>query len=128
MGWRTRLRQWARVIKRDVMALWIAARDPRTPLAAKVVSVVITAYALSPIDLIPDFVPVLGYLDDIIIVPLGIMLSVQLIPVALLKEFRGRAAELSERPTSHFGLAIVFMIWIAAAVSLLWWAWTNTTV
>jgi uncharacterized membrane protein YkvA (DUF1232 family) len=126
-GWRTRLRQWACLIKRDVTALWIAARDPRTPLAAKVVAVVIAAYALSPIDLIPDFVPVLGYLDDIIIVPLGIMLAVRLIPVALLEEFRGRAAELAERPASRVGLALIFTIWIAAAGSLLWWAWPNAT-
>jgi len=126
-GWRTRLRQWARLIKRDMTALWIAARDTRTPLVAKVVAVVIAAYALSPIDLIPDFVPVLGYLDDIIIVPLGIMLAVRLIPVALLEEFRGRAVELAERPASRVGLAIVVTIWIAAAGSLLWWAWPNAT-
>jgi uncharacterized membrane protein YkvA (DUF1232 family) len=127
LGWGARVRQWARLIKRDVMALWIAARDPRTPLAAKVVAVVIAAYALSPIDLIPDFVPVLGYLDDIIFVPLGIMLAVRLIPVALLEEFRGRAAELAERPASRVGLAIIFAIWIAAAGLLLWWAWPLAT-
>lgn len=120
LGWRTRLWQWARLIKRDVTALWIAARDPRTPFVAKLVAVVITAYALSPIDLIPDFVPVLGYLDDMIIVPLGIMLAVRLIPVALLEEFRGRAAELAEWPASRVGLAIIFTIWIAAASLLLW--------
>ena len=120
LGWRTRLWQWARLIKRDVTALWIAARDPRTPFVAKLVAVVITAYALSPIDLIPDFVPVLGYLDDMIIVPLGIMLAVRLIPVALLEEFRGRAAELAEWPASRVGLAIIFTIWSAAASLLLW--------
>ncbi len=122
-----RLRQWARLIKRDVMALWVAARDPRTPLAAKVVAVVIAAYALSPIDLIPDFVPVLGYLDDIIIVPLGIMLAVRLIPVTLLEEFRGRAAEMIERPISRAGVAIIIAIWIAIAGSLLWWALHGAT-
>jgi uncharacterized membrane protein YkvA (DUF1232 family) len=127
LGWRTRLWQWARLIKRDVTALWIAARDPRTPFVAKLVAVVITAYALSPIDLIPDFVPVLGYLDDMIIVPLGIMLAVRLIPVALLEEFRGRAAELAEWPASRVGLAIIFTIWIAAAGLLLWWFWPNAT-
>ncbi|MBN9498954.1 MAG: DUF1232 domain-containing protein [Alphaproteobacteria bacterium] len=126
-SWKIRLRQWARFIKRDVTALWVAAGDPRTPLAAKVVAVVIAAYALSPIDLIPDFVPVLGYLDDIIIVPLGIMLAVRLIPVALLEEFRGRAAEMIERPISRAGLAIIITIWIAAAGSLLWWVWYSVT-
>jgi len=123
LGWRTRLCQWAWLIKRDVTALWIAVRDPRTPLPAKVVAVVIAAYACSPIDLIRDFVPVLGYLDDMIIVPLGIMLAVRLIPVALLEEFRGQAAELAEQPASRVGLAIIFTIWIAATGSLAWWAW-----
>lgn len=77
--------------------------------------------------MIPDFVPVLGYLDEMIIVPLGIMLAVRLIPVALLEEFRGRAAELAERPASRFGLAIIFTIWIAAAGLLLCWVWPNAT-
>ncbi|MBC8792761.1 MAG: hypothetical protein C6Y20_14255 [Tagaea sp. CACIAM 22H2] len=127
LGWKARVRRWVRLIKRDVMALWIAARDPRTPLAAKVVAGVIAAYALSPIDLIPDFVPVLGYLDDIIIVPLGVMLAIRLIPVALFEEFRGRAAEMMERPISRAGLAIIITIWIAVAGSLLWWAWPGAT-
>jgi uncharacterized membrane protein YkvA (DUF1232 family) len=72
-----KLRGWARGIKRDVMALWLAARDPRTPWYAKAVAATVAAYALSPIDLIPDFIPVLGYLDDLIIVPLGIVLAVK---------------------------------------------------
>lgn len=127
LSWRARVRQWARVIKRDVMTLWIAARDPRTPLAAKVIAIVIAAYALSPIDLIPDFVPVLGYLDDIVIVPLGIMLAIRLIPMTLLEEFRSRAAEMIERPISRAGLAIIIAIWIAAAGSLLWWVWYSVT-
>ena len=66
-----RIKQWARAIKRDVIALWIAARDPRVPWYAKALAMAIAAYALSPIDLIPDFIPVLGYLDDLVIVPLG---------------------------------------------------------
>lgn len=127
LGWRARLHQWARLIKRDVMALWIAARDTRTPLAAKVVAAAVAAYALSPIDLIPDFVPVLGYLDDIVIVPFGIMLAVRLIPEALLEEFRGQAAEILKRPTSQLGLAIIITIWIASASALLLWAWPNAT-
>ena len=75
-----RLRGWARDIKRDVHALYLSARDPRVPWYAKAVAVVVAAYALSPIDLIPDFIPVLGYLDDLILVPLGILLAVRLIP------------------------------------------------
>lgn len=79
---------WARRIKRDVVALWIAAHDPRTPLAAKLVAGAVAAYALSPIDLIPDFIPVLGYFDDLLIVPLGIMWAVRLVPPLLMDEFR----------------------------------------
>ncbi|MBN9498986.1 MAG: DUF1232 domain-containing protein [Alphaproteobacteria bacterium] len=127
LGWRARVGQWARHIKRDIMALWIAARDPRTPLAAKVVAGVIAAYALSPIDLIPDFVPVLGYLDDIIIVAVGIILAARLIPVTLLEEFRARAAEMIKRPISRAGLAIIITIWITATGSLLWWALPSAT-
>src|SRR3712207_244357 len=74
-----RAKAWARMIKRDVVALWLAARHPRTPWYAKVAAAMVAAYALSPIDLIPDFVPVLGYLDDLLIVPLGILLVVKLI-------------------------------------------------
>jgi uncharacterized membrane protein YkvA (DUF1232 family) len=85
-------KQWARKIKRDVVALWIAARDPRVPWYAKAVAAAVTAYALSPIDLIPDFVPVLGYFDDIVIVPLGILFAVSLIPHGLMDEFRAEAA------------------------------------
>jgi uncharacterized membrane protein YkvA (DUF1232 family) len=68
-----RARLWARAIKRDVHALWLAARDPRTPWYAKLLALVVAAYALSPVDLIPDFIPVLGYLDDLVLVPLGIL-------------------------------------------------------
>jgi uncharacterized membrane protein YkvA (DUF1232 family) len=75
-----RLRQWARTVKRDVLILYFAACDPRVPWYAKVVAACIAAYAFSPIDLIPDFIPVLGYLDDVIIVPLGILLALRLIP------------------------------------------------
>src|SRR5262249_19115072 len=77
-----RAKLWARAIKRDVLALWIAARDPRVPWYAKALAMAVAAYALSPIDLIPDFIPVLGYLDDLVIVPLGILLVVALIPGA----------------------------------------------
>lgn len=91
-GWIEHGQRWARAIERDVVALWIAARDRRTPILAKLVAGAVAAYALSPIDLIPDFVPVLGYLDDLVIVPLGILLAVRLVPAALMQEFRERAA------------------------------------
>jgi uncharacterized membrane protein YkvA (DUF1232 family) len=91
-GFSHRAKQWARAIKRDVVALWIAAHDYRVPWYAKAAAGAVAAYALSPIDLIPDFVPVLGYLDDPLIVPLGIMLAIKLVPPDLMAEFRAEAA------------------------------------
>jgi uncharacterized membrane protein YkvA (DUF1232 family) len=116
-----RLKDWARTIKRDVLALWIAARDPRTPLLAKAVAAAVAAYALSPIDLIPDFIPVLGYLDDLLILPLGIALAVWLIPAPLLAEYRAQAARRSERPTSRIAAALIVVAWLAALVALGVW-------
>lgn len=118
-----RLRIWARTIKRDVVALWLAARDPRVPWYAKVVAALVAAYALSPIDLIPDFVPVLGCLDDLLIVPAGILLAVRLVPPSLMQEFRQEAVRREERPGSRAGAAVVVLIWIAAAALLLWAFW-----
>lgn len=120
-GIRGQLRHWVRVVKRDVVALWLAARDRRTPWYAKALALAVAAYALSPIDLIPDFVPVLGYLDDAVIVPLGILLTVMLIPGDLMAEFRAEAERRSERPVSRAGAAVVIVLWIAAAVALAWW-------
>lgn len=116
---------WARHIKRDVVALWIAARDSRTPWHAKAVAAAIAAYALSPIDLIPDFIPVLGYLDDLVIVPLGIMLAVRLIPHSLMVEFRAEAAIREGKPTSRAGLAFVICLWLAAIAFTLWAFWPD---
>ncbi len=124
-GWWLRLRDWARRMKRDVLALWLAARDPRTPILAKAAAAAVAAYALSPIDLIPDFVPVLGYLDDVIIVPLGIMLAVRLMPAALMAEFRDAATQTLDRPTSRAGLAFITSLWLAAAALMLWWLWVR---
>lgn len=116
-----RLRAWARRLKADVLALWIAARDPRTPVAAKLVAALVAAYALSPIDLIPDFIPVLGLIDDLLLIPAGIWLAAQLISGVLLAEFRAKAAELSDRPRSRWGAAAVVLIWLAALVALAAW-------
>ncbi|HSJ41056.1 MAG TPA: YkvA family protein [Xanthobacteraceae bacterium] len=107
------IREWARSIKRDVIALWLAARDPRVPWHAKVVAGLVAAYALSPIDLIPDFIPIVGYLDDLVIVPAGIMLAVRLIPPAVMSELRIEAARRA-KPASRAGLFIIGAIWIAA--------------
>jgi uncharacterized membrane protein YkvA (DUF1232 family) len=115
-------RNWARSIRRDIVALWIAARDPRVPWYAKAAAAAVAAYALSPIDLIPDFIPVLGYLDDLIIVPLGVLLAVRLVPAELMAEFREEAAR-RENPASKAGLAFVIAVWVAAAILLAWLFW-----
>jgi len=102
------------------LALWIAARDPRVPWYAKALAGAVAAYALSPIDLIPDFIPVLGYLDDLLIIPAGIWLVVRLIPPLLMVEFREEADRRAERPTSYAAAAVVALIWIAAVAALVW--------
>lgn len=117
-----RLKSWARSIKVDVVALWLAVRDPRVPWYAKAVAGAVAAYALSPIDLIPDFIPVLGYLDDLLIVPLGILAAVKLIPGDVMAELRAKARE-QERPTSKAGLVAVLVIWAALIVAASWWLW-----
>jgi uncharacterized membrane protein YkvA (DUF1232 family) len=117
------LREWARAIRRDVHALYLVGRDPRVPWPAKAVALCVAAYALSPIDLIPDFVPVLGYLDDVVIVPLGILLAVRLIPGDLLAEHRAAAALAQARPVSSAGAMAVAAIWLAATLLSGWLAW-----
>lgn len=115
------LKQWARAIKRDVVALWLAARDPRVPWYAKAIAGAVTAYALSPIDLIPDFIPILGYLDDLIIVPLGIWLAIRMIPSELMDGFRAEAATRS-KPRTWTGFVAILAVWLAAALILIrWW-------
>ena len=116
-------KRWARSIKRDVVALWIAARDPRVPWYAKALCAAIAAYALSPIDLIPDFIPVLGYLDDVILLPLGVLLAVRLIPKDLMAEFRAEADLRAERPASRVAAAVIVGLWIGSAALLLWAFW-----
>jgi uncharacterized membrane protein YkvA (DUF1232 family) len=120
-----RLQEWASAIKRDVVALYIAGRDPRVPWSAKLAAMAVAAYALSPIDLIPDFIPVLGYLDDLVIVPLGILLVVKLIPPPLMAEFREQALRHSQRPTSKAGALAIIVIWIAALTLTLWAFWPS---
>jgi uncharacterized membrane protein YkvA (DUF1232 family) len=115
-----RLKAWARALKRDVVALWLAARDRRTPWLAKIVAGATAAYALSPIDLIPDFIPVLGYLDDLVLVPAGIWLAVRLIPPALMDELRA-SADARARPRSLAGAALIVAMWLAAGALAWWW-------
>lgn len=121
------LRRWAAAIKVDVIALWLAARDPRVPWLAKLVAGMIAAYALSPVDLIPDFIPVLGYLDDLIIVPLGVLLAVRLIPADVMRELRTEAAR-RVKPMSRLGLIMVVSVWLLAAGVVLWMVWPHPAV
>ncbi|WP_313605171.1 YkvA family protein [Rhizobium sp.] len=111
---------WAKTIKRDIVALWLAARDPRVPLSAKLVAGAVAAYALSPVDLIPDFIPVLGYLDDLILVPVGILIAIRLVPRELMSEFRLVAEQRSGRPVSRSGLAFILAIWLACIIFMVW--------
>jgi uncharacterized membrane protein YkvA (DUF1232 family) len=107
-------------IRVEAHAVWLAVRDRRTPWPARLVGVLVAAYALSPIDLIPDFIPVLGLVDDAVLIPIGVWLFEKMIPAAQLAEHRAAAEAASERPVSIAGIAIVVALWVAAA----WLAWT----
>ena len=120
-----RLKGWASAVKRDVVALFLAARDARTPWYAKAMAGLVAAYALSPLDLIPDFIPIIGYLDDLVIVPLGIWIVVKLVPADLMREFRAEAARMEAKPVSRTGALIVVALWIVSAALLLWWFWPS---
>jgi uncharacterized membrane protein YkvA (DUF1232 family) len=115
-----RLRDWARLIKRDVHALYLAARDPRVPWYAKALAALVAGYALSPVDLIPDFIPIVGYLDDVILVPLGIVAVIRLIPPEVMAEHRDVASAAQDRPVSRAAAIVVISIWVAAASVSAW--------
>src|ERR1700743_1461776 len=119
-GMAGRLKKWARALKRDVHTVHLAARDPRTPWYAKALALLVAGYALSPIDLIPDFIPVVGYLDDLILVPAGIWLVIPRIPPDGLPEHRALADAASSRPVSKLAAAVIIAIWIAAACAVAW--------
>lgn len=104
----------------DAHAAWLAARDPRTPWYARLFGLLVTAYALSPIDLIPDFIPVLGLLDDALLIPLGIWLFVKMLPAEVFAEHRATAAAAAERPGSAWGVVIVVLLWILTALLVAW--------
>src|SRR5262245_39984117 len=111
-----RLQSWARRLKREIYALALAYRDPRVPWYARLVAICVVAYAFSPIDLIPDPIPLLGYLDDLILVPLGIALAVRLIPQDVLVECRARAAATAgRRPVSWVAAGVIIAIWLILA-------------
>src|SRR5260370_15180974 len=113
-----RLRTWAQTLRRDVHAIYLAARDPRVPWYAKALALAVAGYALSPIDLIPDFIPVLGYVDDLVIVPLGVWLVVTLVPAEIMVECRAKANAAASRPISRGGMVAIILLWMAGAFVL----------
>jgi uncharacterized membrane protein YkvA (DUF1232 family) len=121
----TRLRERARHLKAETFALYLAARHAGTPWYAKLMVAAIVAYALSPIDLIPDFVPILGYLDDLVLIPLGVALAIKMIPPAVISECRARAREViaSGKPVSHVAGALIVLIWLVVVGLLAIWTY-----
>jgi uncharacterized membrane protein YkvA (DUF1232 family) len=113
-----RLKERARRLKQEVHAVYFAARDPRTPWYAKAVAAVVVGYAFSPIDLIPDFVPVFGYLDDLILLPLGIALVLRMLPPAVMADARGEAERvaLEGKPVNRTAAVVIVLVWLALAV------------
>jgi len=109
----TRMKRWAQAVMQDVLALFLAGRDPRVPLPVKLLAAVIAAYALSPIDLIPDFIPIIGYLDDFILIPIAVILVVRLIPEDVMADLRAQARKKLEQPKidNVKVIAVVIGIW-----------------
>lgn len=117
----SRLQEAARRIKRDALTVYFAARDPRTPLPVRLLALMIAAYAFSPVDLIPDFIPVLGYLDDLILLPLGILLVIRLTPEVVIADSRARAQLAADRPVSPAAAVVIVLIWLLGAAGLGYW-------
>lgn len=128
MSLKERIRNWARSVKREAVALWFAYKHPGTPMLAKVLCIVVVGYALSPIDLIPDFIPVLGYLDDALLLPALIWLAIRVIPDDVFQACRLRADEWlareGKKPRSYLGAALVIGIWLGSGWAL-WHYWAG---
>lgn len=117
----TKLKARARALKREAYAIYIAARDPRTPWYVKALVFFVVAHTFSPIDLIPDFIPILGYLDDLIITPGGIWLAVRLIPAEVMEEARATAATYDvDRNVGTIGAVLIITVWIAVAIGIVY--------
>lgn len=113
-----KLKVWARKLKEDIYTLYLASGDPRIPFTAKVVVIITVAYAFSPIDLIPDFIPILGYLDDLLLLPIGIWLSIKLIPEEVLEAYRQQAkSKLIRKKPNYIVAVIIVLLWILIAFS-----------
>jgi uncharacterized membrane protein YkvA (DUF1232 family) len=117
------LKNRSRRLKEETYVLYFAARHPETPWYAKLLVAAVVAYALSPIDLIPDFIPVLGYLDDLVLIPAGIVLAIRLIPDSVLDECRKRAAVADGKPVSRVAGAVIVVIWLIMALMFVLWCY-----
>ncbi|MFN4327098.1 MAG: DUF1232 domain-containing protein [Azonexus sp.] len=115
------LRCWARQLKQHTLTVYFAARDPRTPWLVRLLALLVAAYALSPIDLIPDFIPLIGYLDDLLLLPLGIALVVRLTPPEVMAAARDRAAQATERPVSRAAAVFIVTFWLIVAAGTANW-------
>ena len=119
------LRKWAKELKQQTLVVYFAARDPRTPWPVRLLALLVAAYALSPIDLIPDFIPVLGYLDDLILVPLGLVLVLRLVPRQVMLSAREKAAAAVDRPVSRAMATVIVAIWVVAIGGIGLWLWQS---
>ena len=122
------LKEWARRLAAEIAALWFCARHPRTPFVAKAIAVAVVAYAFSPIDLIPDFIPVIGLLDDLLLLPIGVWLVLKLVPADVMAECRGQATrwleERNPRPRGGWATTLVAALIVAFWLALAWLAWS----
>ena len=125
MTLRERLQRWAKALKRDGLTLWMACKHPATPWYAKALAAFVVAYALSPIDLIPDFIPVLGYLDDVLLLPGLIYLTIKLLPAHVLADCRDQTdawmATHAAKPSSRIGAVLIVLVWVGVAAALWFW-------
>lgn len=119
------LLKWAEELKQQTLVVYFAARDPRTPWLVRLLALLMAAYALSPIDLIPDFIPILGYLDDLIIVPLGLVLVLRLVPPQVKQSAREQASAAAERPVSCAMAVAIVAIWLVLAGVVGLWVWQS---
>jgi len=115
------VKDWAQRIKRDVVVVYFAARNPATPWPVRALAWVVAAYALSPIDLIPDFIPILGYLDDLLLVPLALHIIVRLLPTEVLRQSRTQAEAVLSRPRSNAAAIVFVLIWVACTAAFAYW-------
>lgn len=119
VAWHGRLR----ALKREALTVWCVARHPRLPWAVRGLALGVAAYALSPIDLIPDVIPVLGLLDDLLLVPMGVWAVLKLAPADVVAEARAQASALADRPVSRIGATLIALLWLATLATLVAWAW-----